>query len=153
MKKFTLLSGLILLALMLIAPVAVRASAPQAIDVYAWNSPQPVTENDVLNYVAETYTSGYINDTHYITQSTLSDRTTFLRQMAEQSFDADYDDPFIYSILLPNSATVDNAKTWFGHPIVRNGNQYIVKGWFAKNIDANLIFSAFGDPRVGSANY
>jgi hypothetical protein len=147
MKKLIMLLSLAALAVTLVAPAAAMAQDSKSIAVYAPTSSQPVTEDDVLNYVASVFTSGYINDTHYSTQSTFDDRMAYLKDVATMGFDPNVDDPFIWAVLLPNSATVEKATTWFGHPIVKNGDSVLIKGWFTNNTDADVIFLLVRDER------
>jgi hypothetical protein len=147
MKKLIMLLSLAALAVMLVAPAAAMAQDSKSIIVYAPTSTQPVTEDDVLNYVSVVFNSGYINDTHYSTQSTFNDRMSYLKDVATTGFDLNVDDPFIWAILLPNSATVEKATTWFGHPIVKNGDRVLIKGWFTNNTDADVVFLLVKDER------
>jgi len=135
------------LAIMLVGPAVAGADDAKSIKVYAPSSKQPVTEDDVLNYMASVFTSGYVNDTHYSTQSTFEDRMIYLKDAATSGFNTDIDDPFMWTVLLPNSATVETATTWFGHPIVRKGDQVLIKGWFTNNTDADIVFLLTSDPR------
>jgi hypothetical protein len=65
-----------------------------------------------------------------------------------KGFDLNTADPYIYSVLLPNSATVAQAKTWFGHPVVMMGDQYVIQGWFGPGNDAILDNSIVEDVRL-----
>ena len=146
MKKLIFLLSLFLIAVALIAPAAVRAAS--TITVSAPKADQPISENDVLTYVSDTYSDGYINETFYMSQSTPEERMDYLKQWATKGFDPNTTDPFMYSIMLPNSATVETATTWFGHPIVQVDGQYEIKGWFSDGEDAVLDFSIVGDSRL-----
>jgi len=147
MKKLIMLLGLAALAVTLVAPAAAMAQDTKTLTVYAPTATEPVTEIDVLNYVASVFTSGYINDTHYSTQSTFDDRMAYLKEMATKGFDIETDDPFIWAVLLPNSATIEKATTWFGHPIVKTGDRVLIKGWFTNNTDADVVFLLVKDER------
>jgi hypothetical protein len=147
MKKLIMLLSLAALAVMLVAPATAVAQDSKSITVYAPTSRQPITEDDVLNYVASVFTSGYINDTHYSTQSTFENRMGYLKEMAAAGFDTSVDDPFIWEVLLPNSATAEKATVWFGHPVVRDGDRVLIKGWFVNNTDADVVFLLAPDTR------
>lgn len=147
MKKIIILLSLAALAIMSVVPVLVTADDSKSITVYAPSSSRPVTEEDVLNYMASMYTSGYINDTYYTTQSTLYSRMNSLKELATKGFDLSSDDSFIWAVLLPNSATADNVTTWFGHPVVKSDDHVLIKGWFLNNIDADIVFLLTSDDR------
>ncbi|MGA2159648.1 MAG: hypothetical protein WB588_05385 [Dehalococcoidia bacterium] len=149
MKKLVVLLNLALLLILFVTPSIVSAQGPAAITVYALKSNMAVTENQALRYVADIYTNGYINQTFLSSQSDTADRMDYMRQWATAGFDPNSADAFIYSVLLPNSTTVENTATWFGHPIVKTDDTYIIKGWFTDGSDAVMDFSTWGDPRTG----
>ena len=148
MKKLVVLFSLALLLIVFIAPAIVSADGPQPITVYAWTSKTPVSENQALKYVSNIFSNGYINQVFQSSQSTPEARMDYMRQWATKGFDPDTADAFIYSVLLPNSATVENTTLWFGHPIVKTNDTYVIQGWFTDGSDAVLDFSTWGDPRT-----
>ncbi len=137
--------GTLLMAVMFILPAAVHADS--ATIVYAPKCPTVVTEDDVLNYYAIMFPDGYINQTYSGSQATREDRMNSMRQMAMKGFDLNTTDAYLYSVLLPNTATVTQVKTWFGHPVVKMGDQYVIQGWFGPGNDAVLDNSVVEDVR------
>lgn len=117
--------------------------------MYAPTSDQPATEESVLDYLSLVFTTGYINETHYSTQSEYNDRLSYFRETVVKGFDPDADDPFIWSFMLPNSASMKNLTTWFGHPVVKTVDGCLIKGWFIGNTDADVIFIFMPDVRNG----
>jgi len=136
------------MAAILITPAAASAKGTP-IMVYAPMSDQAVSENDVLNYVAIVYQNGYINETFYITQASRADRMNWLRETATKGFNPE-SDAFLYSCLLPNSATIKTVKTWFGHPITKDNYNYFIQGWFSDGTDAEIHFDIPTDARLFS---
>ncbi|MFA5400707.1 MAG: hypothetical protein WC169_08715 [Dehalococcoidia bacterium] len=137
MKRILSLIIVIFMATTLIIPAAVSADGKPTM-VYAPVSSWPVSENDVLNHTAIIYQHGYVNINPYTTQASRQNRIDWLRQQAIKGFDKS--DPYFYSCLLPNSATVETAETWFGHPIVKGKWNYYIQGWFSDGTDAELHF-------------
>ncbi|MHB8085437.1 MAG: hypothetical protein ACYDHZ_06405 [Dehalococcoidia bacterium] len=147
MKKLVVLLNLALLLTLFVTPAMVSAERSAPITVYAFQSSTSITEDQALKYVADVYTNGYINQTFLSSQSDRADRMDYMRQWATAGFDPNAADAFIYSVLLPNSATVKDTNIWFGHPIIKTDYAYVIKGWFTDGADAVLDFSTWGDPR------
>lgn len=138
MKKFLTLISIFLLTAVVLTPSVVEADEP-VVMVYAPQSSRAITENDVLNYTAIIYMHGYVNVNPYRTQASREDRMTWLQEQATKGFNRDAD-AFFYSCLLPNSATVESQKTWFGHPITKGRWNYFIQGWFSDGTAAELHF-------------
>jgi hypothetical protein len=141
--------GTLLMAVTFILPMAVHADS--ATIVYAPKCTSILTEDDVLNYYAIMFQDGYINQTYSGSQATREDRMNSMRQMATKGFDLNTTDPYLYSLLLPNNATVAQVKTWFGHPVVMKDGQYVIQGWFGPGNDAVLDNSIIEDVRNAPA--
>jgi hypothetical protein len=150
MKKMFALIGILMVALTIIMPAAV--SAANSYDVFAPKSNQPVSEDDVLRYAATEWQNGYINETFTMTQATMQDRMDYLRQQAVTGYDPNSSDPYIYSLLLPNSATLAQVNMWFGHPVVMADGKYLIKDWFGYGNDAVVNVGIEQDIRTDSGN-
>ena len=150
MRRLLLILGTLIMAVAFILPAAVYADSSTI--VYAPKCTSVLTEDDVLNYYSMVFQDGYVNQLYTSTQATREDRINSMRQMAMKGFDINTTDPYLYSLLLPNTATVAQAKTWFGHPVVMQGGQYVIQGWFGPGNDAVLDNSVIEDVRNAPAN-
>jgi hypothetical protein len=146
MRRLFFILSTLSMAITLIMPAA--AHAANATDVYVSKSADVITEDQALNYYAIVNQNGYVNQNWFTSQGSREDRMNTLRQMAIEGFDINSVDPYLYSVLLPNTATLAQVKTWFGHPVDMIGGQYVIHGWFGPGDDAVVIPSVIDDIRT-----
>jgi hypothetical protein len=146
MKRMFILVGILLVGITMLVPAA--ASAQDPVDVPIPKCAQVLTEDDVLSYAATAWQNGYANENFAVTQATMQDRMDSLRQMATKGFDLNVSDAYLYSVLLPNSATILQVQAWFGHPVVLANGRYVIKDWFGPGTDAIVHSQIEGDLRA-----